>query len=186
MLGRRVRATPDRADAHLGDADPRRAALARGVRRHFDDDARFHTSASFAAASAEVAALLRPLREREPTLRPSFVAHVLVEVVLDAELFGRDPARADRYYALLATLDADAMVPLCAPLATQHPAELSVLVRRFLDARFVADYADDRKLARRLDQVFRRTRQPLLADVLPAAMPPIRAAVARRVDDLLP
>ena len=184
VVDRRMRAVRDRAAACAAASDPRLASLAHGVLRHFDDDARFHTSAEFAAASAEVVGLLRPAREQAPGLRLSFVAHVLVEMLLDAELMRRDPARLGTYYDLLSGLDADEVERLATPLATKPAAGLAPLVREFVSSRFLEGYADDAALVRRLARVLRRARQPDAAAAILPALPAARAAVAARTPAL--
>jgi hypothetical protein len=186
VLGGRMRATPDRAAACVGSEDPRLSSLARGVRRHFDDDAWFHASPGFTEASSEAAALVRPLASEVAGLRPSFVAHVLVEMLLDAELLRREPGRADAYYETLGRLDPDEVERVAAPIAIRAPEGLAPLVRTFLAMRFVADYADDARLAHRLDQVCRRVRQPQIGERLRGVLPRVRAVVAANVVALLP
>src|SRR5262245_28893045 len=101
LLDRRARAPEDAVLAFVSDADPRAASLARGVIRHHEDDRRFHGGAAFAAARRETAAILRERLPPADGHRPSFIAHLLVEVQLDASLAEETPGLLDRYYAAL-------------------------------------------------------------------------------------
>lgn len=185
VLDRRLRIAPDRATAAARGDDAHAAGLALGVLDHVEDDRRFHTSAAFVAATHDVAALFGPLRDGFPGLRPSFVAHVLVEVLLDAALVHEDPSRLDRYYAALAGLRADDVERAAARMTPSPPAGLAPLVTRFVRARFVADYLTDDGVVRRLDQTFRRVRQPALGPALVALLPEARELVTSRARALL-
>ena len=59
VVDRGVRVRPRHAREFFGDADPRVAALARGIVQHIDDDARFHGSRAFVQTALELAALAR-------------------------------------------------------------------------------------------------------------------------------
>lgn len=181
MLDRSLRIQGDRATEVSTDADPRAAALARGVLRHLADDAAFHAAPAFLDATRRVADLLRPLEATLPRLRPSFVAHIVIEVLLDAEIVRADAGALDAYYGTLATLDPADVERIAARLTPAPPAGLARLVRGFIDARFVGEYLDDARVAHRVDQVFRRVGTerlgPELAPILPAART-IVAAVA--------
>jgi hypothetical protein len=179
-----LRTPRDAAAPHAEGTTPL-ASLARGVVLHHDEDARFHLSPAFAAASREVAALVRPLAAEVPGLRPRFVAHLLVETLLDREIARRDPSAIGRYYAALGSLDPAEVESVAAPLATSPPRGLGDLVAAFVRARFVEDYADDARLVRRLDQVLRRTRQPEAGRALLPVVPAASAAVALRAMSLL-
>jgi hypothetical protein len=184
--GRRLRANADLARPYAADAaDPRRSALARGVLRHHEDDLRFHSGAAFGETSAAVAALLRPVASVEPAFRPRFASHLLVEALLDAEIQRRDPLAATHYYAALASLPPDDVAGVAVPLLTRPAPRLAEFVAAFVRARFVADYLDDGALAGRLDQVFRRVRQPSVAPALVRHVPAAREVVRGAASALL-
>lgn len=167
-----------------GDAALR--AVARGVLRHLDDDRRFHLSEGFTDASRDVAALLRPLADELPGARPRFIAHLLVEVALDAEIARTDAATLDGYYAALGAVGGARCAAAAESLLGAPAAGLAELFDRFVAARFVADYADDVRLVARLDQVMRRVRQPALGSALVPRVAAARAIVRREAARLHP
>jgi len=184
VLSRDLRAHRETAATHAsGDTDV--ASLARGVLLHHEEDARFHLSGSFASATREVASLVRPLAAEVPGIRPRFVAHLLVETLLDREISRRDPSSVDRYYAALAGLDPADVERAASSLTGVPPQGLANLFAAFVRLRFVEDYADDARLVHRLDQVFRRTRQPPAGDALVRVVPQAGAVVARDASALL-
>lgn len=185
VLDRGLRIQAARAAEAAGDPDPHAAALARGVLRHLVDDAAFHASPAFRDATRAVASLLRPLAAALPRLRPSFVAHIVIEVLLDAEIVRADAGALDRYYGALATLDAAALERCAARMTPAPPHGLARLVRAFVDVRFVADYLDDAKVAHRVDQVFRRVGTERLGPALEPLLPAARRIVAGAAPELL-
>ncbi|MCE9635156.1 MAG: hypothetical protein K8T90_05555 [Planctomycetes bacterium] len=190
MIDRRLRISRERAAAAADDPDPRVADLARGVLRHLAEDAAFHSSEAFHDATSALGALVRTAVRVVPdgdprVLRPSFVAHLLVETLLDAEIMRDDPGALDRYYAAVASIDADEIQSVAAHVTPIPPAGLADLVRRFVASRFVADYADDARLLRRIDAVFRRLRQPEVSPFLLPTMPEARRIVREHAVALL-
>jgi hypothetical protein len=186
VLDRRARVPAEAAASRAGDADPRVASLACGVVRHHEDDRRFHGSEAFTETRRAVAGDLRTALPEADGHRPWFVAHLVVEVQLDAAIEAAAPGRVGAYYAALATLDPVEVEQAAAALAPSGAAGLARLVRAFLAERFLEDYAEPAAIVRRLDRVVRRTRQPGLPSAMAAVLPRTRARVEARRDELLP
>ena len=72
------------------------AAVAGGILQHLRDDARFHATRAFAETSLELTVRVRDALGGETGLRPAFLGHLLVELLLDAALIADDPGRLDR------------------------------------------------------------------------------------------
>ncbi|MCU0960269.1 MAG: hypothetical protein MUF48_09205 [Pirellulaceae bacterium] len=185
VVDRRVRARARLARPWVQDADPRRAALAAGVVRHHDDDRWFHRTRAFAELSLELTVLAREQLAGDPGFRPSFLGHILVEILLDAALIERDVRRLDQYYAALAVIDPNLVARAVALMTTGPAPGLAGLICLFCRERFLYDYLDDAKLLLRLNRVMRRVRlRPLPATIL-AALPGARQRVRQRAGELL-
>jgi hypothetical protein len=182
VLGKRLRLEPASVE-RLSDDDSVR--LARGVLRHQDDDRRFHSSAAFADARHEVAERLRAVLPRDAGHRPSFIAHVLVEMELDASISDEDPMRLEAYYAALAQLEPEDVAAAARRLDPDIPDRLPDLFRRFVSDRFLADYQAPDRLFSRLNLVLRRARQPILPHGAIRVLPAARRSVEARRDELL-
>ena len=113
------------------------------------------------------------------------MAHVLVEVLLDAALLEEDPTRLDRYFGALGRLDPAEVERLAGRLTPAPPIGLGDLFAGFVRARFVADYLTDAGVAKRLDQTFARTRQAAIGPVLTPLLPALREVVRGRAADLV-
>jgi hypothetical protein len=169
----------------IHDADPRVAALARGVLQHLRDDARFHGTRAFAETSLALTVIVRDALGAETGFRPSFLGHLLLEVLLDAALIAEAPERLELYYRVLGSVDAGLVQAAVNRLAPRPAERLAIMAVRFLQERILSDYAEDAKLMVRLNQVMRRVRcQELPAD-FPGVLGRARDLVAGRRAELL-
>jgi hypothetical protein len=186
VIDRKMRLRAKRAAEFVADEDAELAALARGVVQHHHDDDWFHQTAAFSELSLQLAVEIRDLLPADDGFRPSFLGHILVELVLDSTLAEDEPARLNNYYEALAALDPLRVQQHINRLATRTTDRLELLVPRFREERFLYDYLDDGRLLMRLNHVMRRVGLPALPDELKTMFPSIRERVRRRRDELLP
>jgi hypothetical protein len=130
--------------------------LARGARLHLATDRAFHAAPAFHEATTEVSARLRAAPFSCPPPRVFFLAHVFVEVALDAVLLRRDPALADHFYAQFEAGDLTVVADETARLGKRPVPHLAGTLARFARARYLFDYATDDGLARALSRIARR------------------------------
>ncbi len=181
--GARVRV--QQAQPWVHDPDPRVAALARGIMQHHADDAWFHMTAAFAELSLGFTVRLRDLLDQDEGFRPSFLGHILVELLLDATLISQNPAGLDRYYAALAALEPAVLAAILNRMSRKPVVRVAELLPLFISERFLCDYADDGKLCYRLNQVMRRVRLPALPKAIVDFFPEARRGVDARWQELL-
>lgn len=185
VVDRRVRARSKGALPLVDDADPRVAAIARGIVQHHADDDWFHRTPAFAELSWQFTAQIRDVLGRDDGLRPSFLGHILVELLLDASLAENSPQLLDAYYAALDHVDGH-IVQLTVNRIAARPAEqLAEFIDLFRQHRFLYDYAADDKLLQRLNQVMRRVGLANLPPELLAVLPEMRNIVRARRSELL-
>jgi len=182
---RGVRVRAKQAAPFANDVDPRVAALARGILRHHADDAWFHGTPAFAELSWRFAARLREVLGPDEGMRPSFLGHILVEILLDASLIARHGDRLDQYYKALGAIDPVVVEAAVNRIAPKPAVRLAGLLPLFVRERFLSDYADDGKLCYRLNQVMRRVRLPALPERLKDFLPEARQEVDSRQMELL-
>jgi hypothetical protein len=159
--------------------------VAAGILQHLRDDAQFHRTRAFAETSLAMTVEARDALGRETGLRPFFLGHLLVEVLLDSALIADDPDRLSTYYRVLERVDGEriqAAVNRMAPRPTRRLARFIELFRR---ERVLWDYLEDAKLMVRLGQILRRVRLAALPDRFVAMLPAARALVERRKCELL-
>ena len=183
VLDRRNRARSSIAAELVADEDLALAAMARGVLQHHEDDRWFHQTEAFAMMSTRFAVELR-----EYSLishQAGFLGHIAVELLLDAVLVEEVPARLDAYYNALAQLDPLVVEKLAQRLLPRPVERLQLLLPRFIAERFLADYADDAALWRRLNHVMRRVGLAPLPETVIDWLASARGRVRDAADQLL-
>ncbi len=185
VADRRVRVRSKHAKTLVNDADPQIAAVARGVVQHHRDDDWFHGTAAFTELSWAFTARVRDALAPDPGLRPSFLGHILVEILLDAVLIAQAPERLEAYYAALETLDPAVVQEAVNRAAPRSTSNLAPLIPRFIEARFLFDYLDDARLLARLNGVMSRVGLAPLPPSLMEVFPDFRRRVADRQEALL-
>lgn len=171
VLQRGVRLPPARLNAlALAQGSPTHRLRA-GVLRHHEDDRRFHAEPGFEALAHELTLALRALSP-DRRFRASTLAHISVEILVDAALLESHPGCGERYYQAVASLDAAELGEAARTLSEAELPRLPELHRRFLQARFILDYVSDEGVVGALDAVLRRTG-------LPPTPPGTSAAIAR-------
>jgi len=129
VVDRKIRARSRRSRPLLDDSDPDMAALAAGVCRHHEDDAWFHGTRAFTELSLELTLAVRDVLPKDEGFRPSFLGHILVELLLDSALIDDDPAAIRRYYATMDELDGHRIERLAARITGTPPAGLGQWIR---------------------------------------------------------
>jgi hypothetical protein len=185
VIDRRNRLRSKTAAQFVADPDPQLAAVALGIVQHHHDDGWFHQTAAFSELSLAFAVEVRDRLPGDEGFRPSFLGHILVELLLDACLAEEEPRRLDDYYAALAELDPAATERAISQLAMQPTTRVAVLVPRLIAERFLYDYLEDGKLLTRLTHVMRRVGLPQLPLDLVELFPAMRDRVRQRKTDLL-
>ncbi len=161
------------------------ASVARGVVRHHADDHWFHQTTAFMELSAELSRRIRHATADQDGVRPSFLGHILVELLLDATLIEQDPSRVDDYYAALAMVDSSRVAATVGQMIDADASPLGPIIERFVAMRFLYDYLEDQPLAFRLNQVMRRVGLPELPSKFIEMLPEARRLVADRCEELL-
>lgn len=185
VADRKVRLRLRHTEAFVGDGDPLVAAVARGVAQHLRDDARFHTTRGFAELSWQLTVASRDALGGETGLRPAFLGHLLVEVLLDSALTAQNVAALETYYRLLDAVNAQRIEDAVNRMAPRPTARLAMMISHFRRARILWDYLEDGKLMVRLNQVMRRVRLEELPESFAAILPAARRAVNSRQAELL-
>src|SRR3954464_4507182 len=130
VIDRKVRLRSQKAADFVDDPDPTLAAVARGVVQHHIDDAWFHATPAFNELSLAFAVEIRGRLPGDEGFRPSFLGHIIIELLLDRALAEDEPRRLDDYYAALAQLEPQVIEDAVSRLATQPANRLATLLPR--------------------------------------------------------
>ena len=185
VLDRRIKARPAGARPFLDDENPDLSAIAAGILRHHHDDGWFHLSEPFIKLSIACTGDWRTVLGTESGLRCRFLGHVLVELLLDAELIRRDPTVLDQYYQVMESLDRDRVEKAVSAMTSQPATGLGRLLDGFCRECFLYDYLEDAKLLRRLNQVMKRVGLEQIPAEAASLIGQLRPRVADQADLLL-
>lgn len=185
VIDRRIRARGRAAERFLDSDDPVMRAVAAGIVLHIADDRWFHAGETFARMNLEFAVQLRDRLPGDVGFRPSFVGHILIEMLLDANYVIAQPQWVDRYYRLFEDAPLE-RIQTCVNTITGKPSDRIVeTLRRFAAIRFLDDYADDAAILMRLNQVMARVGLEPLPEAVQRWLPHARAEVLLHHERLL-
>ena len=187
VVDRKVRARGKLVQPHLNSDDVELRMVAGGIMRHIEDDRWFHGTQAFAETNMQLAVQLRELLPGDPGFRPTFVGHILTEMLLDSFWIRDQRHTADQYYDAIDSIPATT-IQRCVNLITGIPTDrLADVIERFSQVRFLYDYVDNDRLLFRLNQVMKRvglTELPKpVGDWLPTAQELVES---RRIELLTP
>ncbi len=178
VVDRKTRLRAKLAAPFVDHHDPQLAAVAAGVMQHHHDDDWFHRTRVFAELNARLTTEIRQAFPSDTSMRVRFLAHILVELLLDAALIEENPGQLDAYYEVMDALDRQQVEDAFNTMVPRPVQGLAEFIGLFSAERFLYDYTDDDKLLKRLNQVMRRVQLPLLPydtrDLLRTVRPLVR------------
>ena len=185
VADRGVRLTAKKVEPFVEHPNPETAAVARGLLQHFRDDWQFHKTRAFTETSLELSVAIRRVLAADSSFRPSFLGHVLIEVLLDWTLAEDNPGGLDSYYRALAAVDPSTVQEAVNHMSARGTDRLAPMISLFCRERILSDYGQDGKLLLRMNQVMRRVGFPPLPEGVRELLPAARQLVRRRQHELL-
>lgn len=126
-------------DEALFENDPIQGQLLSGWKKHLLVDKLFHSSAFFNNHTAALREVLKPTL-RGSAVRPSFVAHVGLELLLDHLLIENRKINIDNFYAHLENTDAHSLDVFMQKCGVVDTALFFDFFGRFKSARYLLSY----------------------------------------------
>ena len=185
IIDRKMKVRSKSASLFADDENSELREIARGVVQHHHDDQWFHGTRAFAELSLEFTGLAREVLPQDGGFRTGFLGHILVELLLDAELYREQPELLDAYYRALEAVDPNFVQAAINRMATRQSELITGLIPKFCRVRFLYDYVEDEKLLERLNGVMKRVKLKPLPESFAAIFPQAREQVLRRRDELL-
>ncbi|MFC1757282.1 hypothetical protein ACFL2H_00740, partial [Planctomycetota bacterium] len=105
VVDRKVRARSAQARPFQQSVDSQEASVAGGIIQHHLEDDWFHRTRAFSELSWQFTISIRDILPPDDGFRPSFLGHILVELLLDDALIQRNPSKLDEYYRIVEGLD---------------------------------------------------------------------------------
>src|SRR5690606_6464563 len=132
---------------HRFDGNPKLGDIYRGWTRHVETDRYFHNAPFFYTHTHELKALLAPTVADTP-IRPSFLSHIALELLLDHLLLHHQAVHESDFYECLAAADRDAVARFLALCDIQDTTFFCTYFNSFLRAQYIGSY-------RHFDQITR-------------------------------
>jgi hypothetical protein len=186
VCDRRVRLRSRQVRPVAEQSGGRHGQLAAGVLQHLQDDDWFHETPAFVDITADLARRFRQCLSEAEGVRPGFLGHIAAELLIDAALIRRDPARLETYYERLAAVEPMRVERSVNSLAVGTTTRLATWIGLFLRERFLWDYLDPAGLRHRLNQVLGRVRLCPLPTAAEAVLVDGSALITDRLTELLP
>jgi len=185
VVDRGVRVKAKNVEPLVAHPDSQTAAVSRGLLQHFRDDSQFHKTRAFVETTLELSAAVRRVLAADSGFRPSFLGHVLIEVLLDWTLAEDHPGGLDAYYRALESVDPGAVQEAVNRMSARTTDRLAPMIFLFCQERILWDYGQDDKLLQRMNQVMRRVGFAQLPEGVQELFPAARQLIRRRQHELM-
>jgi len=185
VVDRRVRMRPGRTEDYLSTAVAPQYEIAAGVLQHLQDDQLFHNTRAFIEVSGQLTRLFRILLESDENHRPSFLGHIVTEILLDGVLIAEHPLKLDAYYASFQSVDPHIIEQTINQISKVQTTRLAAFISIFEQEQFLRDYLNPEQLRLRLNQVMRRVKLNLLPIETIAVLEQGWEIVSARKEELL-
>ena len=130
-----------------------------GIHNHMDMDTFFHRSVFFKNSYEAIRIILNQSISPAMNIRPFFLAHVLVEILLDHLLLLRSSNLALRFYRTIGSVNVTEIVRLLERHFERKLEGLEDLINKFLVTRFLESYIQLDQLIFPVNRMLTRTRQ---------------------------
>jgi len=177
VIDRKIRARGRAAEPLATSDDCVMRGVAAGILDHHADDRWFHGGETFVRLNLEFAVALRDRLPGDSGFRPSFVGHILIEMLLDANYVLHARELSNRYYDLFDSVALDEIADGINQITGKPTDRIPETLRRFAEARFIEDYIDDESLMMRLNQVMSRVGLEKLPEEVRRWLPEARSEV---------
>lgn len=121
--------------------NPIYSSIIRGWKRHLQVDAIFHSSDFFYTHTAALKMLIKPILENTP-VRPSFLAHIALELLLDHLILTQKLISADDFYNHLKVVDLDKLTDFLAAENIHESQKFLRFYNGFIDNRYLFSYQE--------------------------------------------
>lgn len=187
VVDRKIRVRSKMAAEHVGSSDPSLAQVAAGVVRHVEDDRWFHGTRAFVETNMQLAVEMRDRLPGDAGFRPTFIGHILIEMMLDSFFLRDQPELGERYYGSFRDGVAEE-IERCVNQITGKPTDkLAEVIHRYVEHKFLYDYADFDRLHWRLNRICVRVKLPELPEEIRGWLPQAANLVeSRRVELMTP
>lgn len=151
---RNVNVLPQKHEDRFGN-NPKLQSIYQGWMRHVETDRCFHSSSFFYDHTHRLRTLLAPIVETTE-IRPSFLSHIALELLLDHLLLHHNWVHESDFYEYLAAADREATDRFLKLCGVSDTAFFFMYFNSFMRAQYVASYRDFGQITHAMIGICRR------------------------------
>jgi hypothetical protein len=134
-------------------------ALWEGIKQHLDTDKIFHNSDFFRIQTKDIRILLEKNGLKDKGIKLYFLAHIILELLLDRLILKSCPGIADRFYTDLILIEEDFIRAELDSCTIQDNSRFFEIFSRFKASRYLYHYLDDKRLLLSINRISERAKQ---------------------------
>ncbi|PWS31633.1 ACP phosphodiesterase [Pedobacter paludis] len=135
--------------------NPDEEGLLRGWKRHLAVDLLFHSSNFFLEKTTELKFLIIPVVENTP-IRPSFLAHIGLELLLDHLLIEHNLIQVHHFYDKLIAVKNDSLSEFLEHCKLNNPSVFFGFLERFISSKYLLSYQKIENISYALNRICMR------------------------------
>lgn len=135
--------------------NPDEESLLYGWKRHLAVDLLFHSSNFFLEKTTELKFLIIPIVENTP-IRPSFLAHIGLELLLDHLLIEHNLIQVHHFYDKLSAVKNDSLSDFLEHCKLNNPAIFFGFLERFISSKYLLSYQKLENISYALNRICMR------------------------------
>lgn len=186
VADRAARVRTQRVAPFADGTDSPQAEVAAGILQHLTDDSWFHNTRAFFEVTGELTRRFRALLAGRDDQHPSFLGHIVTELILDGVLVRRDESLLERYYQAMRQISPQIVQEVVNQMVRHPTSRLAVFIPMFQHEKFLWDYLQPAQMLLRLNQVLRRVKLGPLPQEAERVLAAAWTVVESRAGELLP
>ncbi|MDN3586276.1 ACP phosphodiesterase [Pedobacter aquatilis] len=147
----------------LFTGNPDEENLLKGWKRHLAVDLHFHSSTFFLEKTAELKHLIIPVLENS-VVRPSFLAHIGLELLLDHLLIEHNLVQVNNFYDNLSAVKKDSLSDFLEHCQLKNPEVFFKFLEQFISSKYLLSYQKLENISYALNRICMRLWPETLKD----------------------
>jgi hypothetical protein len=145
----------------LLNGNPHAAKIWEGFQQHLKADAEFHNTELFNYHTRRLRKELEKAGLSQPGIRLFFVAHVLLEILIDRHIVKTRRHVPDLFYKHLGIIEDPQIKIFFEASGTETPERFLEFFGKFKDSQYLYGYEEDNGIYYSINRLLRRTNQPM-------------------------
>ncbi|HXI01415.1 MAG TPA: hypothetical protein VNI52_14190 [Sphingobacteriaceae bacterium] len=136
----------------LSYSTPKLKSLLSGWKRHLEVDKHFHSSRFFSTHTSAIRTAIAPVLTNSP-VRPSFVAHIALELMLDSLLLAESKIDVNKFYASISLSDRASLYDFLTLNKADDPVLFFNFLDEFIQTRYLHSYREAQNIMYAINRI---------------------------------